>query len=85
MDPGIYQQRAALGGCDIAGAASEAVDAASLDVNARDFGAVVRCEDRELDRTSPGIRGKDRADVVVARTPGGRSVTTGQQQNQGNQ
>lgn len=50
MDPGIYEQRAALGPAAVG---TKAIDAASFDVDARDLGAVVRCEDRELDSATP--------------------------------
>jgi hypothetical protein len=73
VDPGIDEQRTALARARGPAAASrgwaEAVDAAGLDVNARDLGSVVRCEDRELDAAAPGVWGEDRADVLVARMP----------------
>ena len=80
MDPRIDEQYAALRlrlrGSTIvgAGAASEAVDTAGLDVDARYLGPVVCGKDRELDRAAPGIRRENRADVFVAWTP----VTTGE-------
>ena len=65
VDPGIDEQCAALaravGGTKI-------VDAACLDVDARDLDSVVRCQYRELDRAAPGVRREDRANVLVART-----------------
>jgi len=67
VDPGIDEQRAAL--ARTRRGRAEAVDAAGLDVDARDLGSVVRCEDRELDAAAPGIWGEDRADVLVARMP----------------
>jgi hypothetical protein len=51
---------------------TEAVDAAGLDVDACDLGAVVGCEDRELDGAAPRVRREDGADVFVARTSGAR-------------
>ena len=78
MDPRIDEQHAALRlqlrrGSTIvgagAGAASEAVDPAGLDVDTRYLGPVVCGEDRELDRAAPGIRREDCADVFVAWTP----------------
>ena len=80
MDPRIDEQYAALrsararararvgtivGG---GGTVAEAVDPTGLDVDARDFGPVVRGEDRELYRAAPGIRREDRTDVFVAWT-----------------
>ena len=62
VDPGIYEQRAALA------RVAKAVDAARLDVDARDLGAVVRRKDRELYGASPRVRREDGADVLVART-----------------
>ena len=60
VDPGIYEQRANLA------RVAEAVDAARLDVDTRDLGAVVGCEDRELYGAAPRVRREDRADVFVA-------------------
>lgn len=67
VDPGIDEQRAALARAAVVGGAKN-VDAAGLDVDARDLDPVVRCQDRELDRAAPGEGGEDRADVLVART-----------------
>jgi hypothetical protein len=84
VDPRIDEQHAVLrrayariviviiglgGGGGRAAAASETVDPAGLDVDARDLGPVVRGEDRELYRAAPRIRGENRADVFVAWTP----------------
>jgi hypothetical protein len=72
MDPRIDEQHAVLGAAlaciPIVGGA-KAINAASLDVDARDFGTVVRGEDRELDRATPGVRRENCADVLVAWTP----------------
>jgi hypothetical protein len=65
VDPRIYEQRAALAR---AAGVAKAVDAARLDVDARDLGAVVRRKDRELYGSTPRVRREDGADVVVART-----------------
>ncbi len=63
VDAGIYEERAAL-----ARGIAKAVDAARLDVDACDLGAVVGRKDRELYGATPGIRREDDADVLVART-----------------
>jgi hypothetical protein len=50
VDSGIDEQRAALA-CTAGGA--KIVDAAGLDVDARDLDSIVCCEYRELDRAAP--------------------------------
>ena len=74
VDPRIHEQRAARR-CrrrrrrTVVAAGAKPVDAAGLDVDARDLGPVVCCEYRELDRAAPGVRREDCADVFVAWTP----------------
>jgi hypothetical protein len=53
VDPGIYDQRTAV---THTMCIAEAVDTARLNVDAGDLGAVVGCEDRELDGAAPRVR-----------------------------
>ena len=72
MDPRIYEQHATLRRARIGigiGGTAEAVDSASLDVDTRDLGPIVRGEDCELYRATPGIGRENGADVFVAWTP----------------
>ena len=64
VDPRIYQQHAARRGSVVAGV--KPVDAAGLDVDARDLGPVVCCEYRELDGAAPGVGREDCSDVFLA-------------------
>jgi hypothetical protein len=65
---GIDEERAARAcACVVVAAGAERVDAAGLDIDARDLGSVVSCEYGELDGAAPGVRREDGADVFLAR------------------
>ena len=69
VDAGVDEQRAALARAGVIAAGAEGVDAAGLDVDARNLGSVVGREYGELDGAAPGVRREDGADVFVARAP----------------
>ena len=64
VDPGIDQQGAVIART-VGGA--KTVDAAGLNIDARDLNSVVCCEYRELDGAAPGLRREDCPDVLIAR------------------
>lgn len=83
VDPGIYQQRTVVPAARAVVVGAKTVDAAGLDVDACDLGAVVRREYSEFDGAAPGIGGENCAHVFVAWMPLQKRENTTQKKKKG--